>query len=65
MIQLNPKFLEKGGKKEFAVLPFQKFEQIMEVLSDYQDLKDLHSAKSKEEIAPGLTLAEVRKGLNI
>ncbi len=65
MIQLNPKFLEKGGKKEFAVLPFQEFEQIMEVLSDYQDIKDLRSAKSKEETAPGLTLAEVRKELNI
>ncbi len=65
MIQLNPKFLEKEGKKGFAVLPFQEFEQIMEVLSDYQDLKDLRSAKSKEETAPNLTLAEVRKELNI
>ncbi len=61
MIQLNPKFLEKGGKKEFAVLPFQKFKQIMEVLSDYQDLKDLRSTKPKVETAPNPTLAEVCK----
>ena len=65
MIQLNPRFLEKGGKKEFAVLPFEEFEQIMVVLSDYQDIKDLRSAKSEEKTAPGLTLAEVRKELNI
>ncbi len=65
MIQLNPRFLEKGGKKEFAVLPFEEFEQIMVVLSDYQDIKDLRSAKSEEKTAPSLTLAEVRKGLNI
>ena len=65
MIELNPKFLEKGGKKEFAVLPYEEFEQIMEVLSDYQDLKDLRSAKSEEKTAQGLTHAEVRKELNI
>lgn len=31
MIELNPRFLEKGGKKEFAVLPIEEFEQIMEI----------------------------------
>ena len=65
MIQLNPIFLEKGGKKEFAVLPFEEFEQIMEVLLDYQDIKDLRLTKSEEETAQGMSLTEVRKEFNI
>lgn len=65
MISLNPRFLEKDGKKEFAVLPYEEFEQVIEELSDYQDLKDLRSAKATEEGASGLSLAEVRKELNI
>ena len=65
MIQLSPRFLEKDGKKEFAILPYEEFEQVIEELTDYQDLKDLRAAKAEEEKAPGVSLAEVRKKLNI
>ena len=65
MIELHPRILEKDGKKEFAVLPYEEFEQLAEELSDYEDLKDLRSAKAKEEKAPASSLAEVRKQLNI
>jgi hypothetical protein len=43
----------------------EKFEQIIEELSDYQDLKDLRSAKAEEHEAPGKSITEVRKELNI
>ena len=65
MIELNPRFLEKDGKKEFAVLPYEEFEQVIEELTDYQDLKDLRAAKAEEGKAPGASLAGVRKELNI
>jgi hypothetical protein len=65
MIQLNPRFLEKDGKKEFVVLPYEEFEQVLEELSDYQDLKDLRAAQAEEETSPGLSLAEVRKKLTV
>ena len=65
MIQLNPRFLEKDGKKEFAILTYEEFKLIVEEVTDYQDLKDLRSAKAEEETASALSLAQVRKELNI
>ena len=62
---LHPKILEKDGKKEFAVLPYDEFERIAEELADYEDLKDLRAAKSKEGDAPGTPLSDVRAELEI
>ena len=41
MIEVHPNILERDGKKEFAVLPYEEFESLMEALSDYEDLRDL------------------------
>ena len=38
----------KVGKKEFAVLPYEEFLRVQEELEDYDDLKELRAAKSKE-----------------
>ncbi len=65
MLDLHPSILEKDGKKAFAILPYEEFEQLAEELSDYQDLKDLRSAKYDEEGALVSSLAEVRKQFNI
>jgi PHD/YefM family antitoxin component YafN of YafNO toxin-antitoxin module len=65
MIEVHPNILERNGKKEFAVLPYDEFEFIMESLADYEDLRDLREAKSAEEESPGSPLAEVRKDLGI
>ena len=65
MLELHPKILEKNGKKEFAVLPYEEFERISEELADYEDLKDLRTAKHKEQDAPSKPLSEVREDLGI
>ena len=65
MLKLHPKILEKDGKKEFAVLPYEEFERLSDELADYEDLKDLRTAKSEERHAPGTPLAEVREELGI
>ena len=65
MLTLHPKILEKDGKKAFAVLPYDEFERIAEELADYEDLKDLRSAKTAEGDAPGKPLSEVRGELRI
>ena len=65
MLELHPKILEKNGKKEFAILTYEEFERLTEALADYEDLKDLRTAKLDEGSAPGKGLAEVRKGLDI
>ena len=34
MIQLHPEFLSKNGNREFAVLPYEEFIKIRELLED-------------------------------
>jgi PHD/YefM family antitoxin component YafN of YafNO toxin-antitoxin module len=49
MVKLHPEFLTKNGKKEFAVLPYEEFIKIQELLEDLEDLKDLRKAKEEEK----------------
>ncbi|VFN04078.1 MAG: hypothetical protein BECKG1743D_GA0114223_107563 [Candidatus Kentron sp. G] len=65
MLTLHPRILEKNGKKEFAVLPYEEFESITMALADYEDLKDLRIAKRDEKDAPGIPLSQVRQALGI
>nr|VFJ54551.1 MAG: hypothetical protein BECKFM1743A_GA0114220_101337 [Candidatus Kentron sp. FM]VFJ56120.1 MAG: hypothetical protein BECKFM1743C_GA0114222_101705 [Candidatus Kentron sp. FM]VFK10473.1 MAG: hypothetical protein BECKFM1743B_GA0114221_101417 [Candidatus Kentron sp. FM] len=65
MLTLHPNILEKNGKREFAVLPYEEFEQLATALTDYEDLKDLQAAEQDEKDAPGVSLAQVRQELGI
>ncbi len=65
MIELHPEFLTKNGKKEFAVLPYEEFTALQELLADAEDLRDLRAAKQDERDAPSLSLAAVKSELNI
>ena len=65
MIELHPNILERDGKKEFAVIPYEEFESIMEALADYEDLCDLRLAKESEGELSSTPLAEVREKLGI
>jgi hypothetical protein len=61
MIELHPEILEKNGQPEFAVLPYEEFKALKELLLDYEDLRDLRAAKSEEADAPTMSLQEVSK----
>ena len=65
MINLNPNILEKKGKKEFVVLPYEEFLEIQQELENYDDLKELRSAKEKETDSPVIPLAEAHKMLGV
>jgi hypothetical protein len=65
MIQLHPEFLTKDGKKEFAVLPYEEFVALQEVLADAADLIDLREAKVDEASAPTVPLSEVKDLLGL
>jgi hypothetical protein len=65
MIQLHPEFLTKNGNKEFAVLPYEEFIKIQELLEDLQDLQELREAKQEEKNSPLISLNEVKKMLNL
>ncbi len=64
-MDLNPQIIEKDGKKEFVVLPYDEFIKIQEELDDYEDLRILRKAKQKEGAAPTVTLKEAKKRLNL
>ena len=46
-MQLHPQVIEKEGRKEFVVLPYEEFLQIQEALEDFEDLRELR--KEREE----------------
>ena len=62
---LHPNILEQDGKKAFAILPYDEFVQIRSELEDYEDLKDLRSAKAEESELPAIDLSAFRKENNI
>lgn len=63
MIELHPQVIEKDGKKEFAVLPYDEFVRVQEELEDYEDLRQLREAKEQDKEALAITLAELNKEL--
>ena len=60
---IHPQIIEKDGKKEFVVLPYDEFLAMQEALEDLQDLKDLRVAKGEAEEEPGIPLSSVRSEL--
>jgi PHD/YefM family antitoxin component YafN of YafNO toxin-antitoxin module len=48
MMKFHANILKKNGEKEFVVIPYEEFTKIQEELDDYESLKALREAKSKE-----------------
>ena len=62
-MRLNPQIIEKGGEKEFVVLPYDEYLAIEELMEDYMDLIDLREAKAEGQDQPSVSLDEVIKEL--
>jgi PHD/YefM family antitoxin component YafN of YafNO toxin-antitoxin module len=65
MTQLHPQFLTKNEKPEFVVLPYEEFIDLQERLEDLEDLLDLRNAKESEGYETSLSLAEVKRELEL
>ncbi|MDL1988071.1 MAG: type II toxin-antitoxin system Phd/YefM family antitoxin [Deltaproteobacteria bacterium] len=65
MISINPQVLEKNGKKEFAILPYEDFLKMQEELECYNNLRILREAKQEEQNASSVSFEEAKKILNI
>ena len=46
-MSIHPQIIEKAGKKEFVVLPYEEFLALQEALEDYEDLKTLRFEKTE------------------
>jgi len=65
MISISPQILEKKGKKEFAILPYEEFLKLQEELACYDDLRILREAKKEEQNASSVSLEEAKSILDI
>lgn len=59
MIELHPKIIEKDGKKQFVLLPYDEYLAIEEALAEAEDLTELRAAKKEEHDAPNIPLEQV------
>jgi hypothetical protein len=64
-IELHPEFLRKNGKREFAVLPYDEFEAVREMLEDAEDLLELRRARAGDMGGPGLSVRDARRRLRL
>lgn len=65
MIELHPEFLQKNGKNEFVVLPYEEFVALQELLEDAEDLLLLEQAKREDHDKPGVSIEELMKRFGV
>ena len=56
---LHPQIIEKDGRKEFVILPYEEFLRIQEELEDYHDLLKLRQEKASASTEPTKSLDQV------
>lgn len=62
-MNVTPQIIEKNGKKEFVILPYEEFLAIREALEDYDDLRELREAKKVSSEEESIPLSEIRAEL--
>ncbi|MFZ3048814.1 MAG: type II toxin-antitoxin system prevent-host-death family antitoxin [Desulfatirhabdiaceae bacterium] len=60
-MELNPQIIQKNGKNEFVVLPYDEFQKIQEELALYEDLRCLREAKMEDSDIPTIGIEELKK----
>ena len=65
MIRMRPNLLERNGKKQFAVLPYEEFVAMQQRLEDLEDLTTLRKAKHAEGGKRSILLAEAKRNLGL
>ena len=60
-MSIHPQVIEKDGRKEFVVLPYDEFLQMQAEIEDYEDLKTQREEKASAHSEPTRSLDEVMK----
>ena len=60
-MSIHPQIIEKDGRKEFVVLPYEEFLQMQEEIENYEDLRTLREEKATAHAEPTRSLDEVLK----
>lgn len=64
-MELHPQVIEKEGKNEFVVLPFEEYQALTELMRDYEDLRDLREAKETSKEEKGIPIEQAVSELGI
>ncbi len=64
-IELHPEILEKDGRKEFVVLPYEEYVALRQWMEDAEDLLALREAKREEGAAPTKPFEELAGELGL
>ncbi len=65
IMKLHPQVIEKEGKNEFVVLPYEKFQALTELINDYEDLMDLREAKKEANTEKSIPLKKAISELGL
>lgn len=60
-MSIHPQIIEKDGRKEFVVLPYDEFLQMQEEIEDHEDLRALREEKATAHAQPTRSLDDVLK----
>lgn len=63
-MELNAQIIKKGNINEFAVLPYEQFEKIKELIENYEDLMLLRKAKFEDFDKNGINAESLLKELS-
>jgi len=62
---MSAQIITKGGKKEYAVIPYKEFLRMQECIEDYEDLKALRQAKTEPDYQKRRPYEDVAKELGL
>lgn len=62
-MNIHSQIIEKDGRKEFVVIPYDQFLAIQEALADLEDLRELREAREASRDEPSFPLEAVRDDL--
>jgi hypothetical protein len=62
---LHPEYITRGGKKEYAVLPYEEFLALQEEIEQAEDILALREARQENGNAPGISMSEMKNRLGL
>ena len=65
MVKLHPQVLERDGKRQFVILPYEEFVELQERLADAEDLADLNKAKEESAGETPIPFDEAKQRLGM
>lgn len=60
-MSIHPQIIEKDGRKEFVVLPYEEFLRMQAEIENYEDLRTLREEKAAAQAEPTRSLDAVLK----